>query len=116
MADRKPGRLVHRVSATIEKAVPLKVTGITFKVTRKWKRSKDQRVGELIVNAGGIRWRGTRRWYSKRLTWEEVRGLFEDGRRKEEGRPPDSARRRRARRRISRVPRRPRRRARGARR
>jgi hypothetical protein len=78
MADRKSGRLVHRVSASVEKAIPLKVTGITFKVTRKWKRSKDKRVGELIVNAGGIRWRGTRRWYTKRMTWEQVRALFED--------------------------------------
>jgi hypothetical protein len=77
MADRKPGRLVHRVSANVEKAIPLKVTGITFKVTRKWKRSQNKLVGELIVNAGGIRWRGTRRWHSKRLTWEDVRRLFE---------------------------------------
>jgi len=79
MADRKPGRLVHRVSAKVEKAIPIKVTGITFKVTRKWKRSQNKRVGEFVVNAGGIRWRGTRRWHPKRLTWEEVRRLFEDG-------------------------------------
>jgi len=78
MADRKPGRLVHRVSASVEKSIPLKVTGITFKVTRKWKRSQNKRVGELIVNAGGIRWRSKGRWHSKRLTWEDVRRIFED--------------------------------------
>ena len=78
MADRKPGRLVHRVSANVEKAIPLKVTGITFKVTRKWKRSQNKRVGELVVNAGGLRWRSRGRWHSKRLTWEDVHRLFED--------------------------------------
>jgi hypothetical protein len=34
-------------------------------------------VGELIVNAGGIRWRGTRRRSSQRMTWEELAGLLE---------------------------------------
>jgi len=78
MAERKPGRLVHTVTASVQRAIPLKVTGIEFGVFRKWRRSAQRRVGTLVVNAGGLRWRSARRWSTKRLTWEEVRALFED--------------------------------------
>lgn len=77
MAERRPGRLVHTVSATIEKEIPLKVTGVEFTVERKWKGGRNRRVGTLIVNAGGIRWRAARRWHKKRITWEQVLAMFD---------------------------------------
>lgn len=78
MAARVPGRLIHKVSATVEKAIPLKVTGIEFKVERKWKGGRNRLVGTLIVNAGGIRWRTARRWHKRRITWDQVVKMFED--------------------------------------
>ncbi len=78
MAARTPGRLVHKVFATIEKAIPLKVTGIEFTVERKWKGGRERRVGSLIVNAGGLRWRTARRWHRRRLSWDQVAALFDE--------------------------------------
>lgn len=76
MADRRPGRLIHKVSATVERAIPLKVTGIEFKVERKWKGGKHRRVGTVLVNAAGIRFQKARGRRSRRLTWQQVVDLF----------------------------------------
>ena len=78
MAERKPGRFVHNVDAAINTSVPLVRTGIEFFVFRKWKRRKNQRLGSLLVNAAGIRWRSKSAKVSRRISWEVVRDWFED--------------------------------------
>jgi hypothetical protein len=77
MADRRPGRFVHRVDANVGTEISLVRAGITFKVVRKWRKGKDRRIGTLEVNAAGLRWRRARNWYPTRMTWDDVRAYFE---------------------------------------
>ena len=71
MRGRQPGRPTKWVTASVEQVVDVDRVGIMFHVWRKWSKSGG-RIGTLLVNNGGLRWRPAQGKYLRRKTWRQV--------------------------------------------
>jgi len=75
MKGRQSGRPTKWVSATIKEPVSIGKPGVKFEVWDKWKQQR-KKLGTLIVNVGGVRWRSGNGKIAKRQDWDAVDAWF----------------------------------------
>lgn len=75
MKGRQPGRPTKWVTANIQEAVYIGKPGVQFEVWSKWKQ-QNKKLGTLIVNFGGLRWRSGNGKISKRKDWDAINEWF----------------------------------------
>lgn len=71
MRGRQKGRATNRVAASVDQGIPINRAGMKFQVFKKWSRAHG-RLGTLLVNNGGLRWRPANGKYLRRKTWQQV--------------------------------------------
>ena len=75
MKGRQSGRPTKWVSATIKEPISVGKPGVKFEVRDKWKQQR-KKLGTLIVNVGGVRWRSANGKISHQKPWNAVAAWF----------------------------------------
>lgn len=75
MRGRRQGRPTKWLKATVNEALDVSKSGITFEVWTKWKK-KGKKLGTLTVSVGGLRWRPENGKRDRRMNWDKVERWF----------------------------------------